>query len=368
MLIRTPIALAALVLFGVAHAQGQLAKTVKEEVSKTEAVIKAELSKPVGTPLAAEKPAAEPVVQGGNRFITRAGTGTSKTLRAAPPVTLPEGPLGKVPADMQKLIGDAQRAGGMPLDPYQKEINLPGLKRDDPSVKPFVVHTRNGVNEIVRLSGRLLNRIATPFSKPVVITDQGGDLAPKVVGSDVYFQPVGDAPIGMYIVDGTNTAQTISLTVIPVSDIPGQNLIVKLEDLRTVDSLVATTAGSDESEMSSARPTDYTGSIQRLMKQAVRGQVKGFATVPIEGGVAKMGPIEVTPEFAFTGATVDIYRYAIKNVSDEQVDLAETAFYRRGVKAVSFFPNLGLKPGETGYVFLMAEKPKAGQAGAEVDR
>ena len=371
--------LASTFTFGTAFAQDSAAQALKAnaEVQKTEAAIKAELSKPISAPLAASAPAKAPVqapapqgatgADGGqgagtNRFITRPGTGGSKQVRTAPLVNLPEGPLGKAPADVNKLIGEAQKAGGQPLDAFQREINLPGLKKDDPSTRPFVLHTRNGVNEIIRLSGRLPNRIATPFAKPVVLDESSDDEgSAKVVGSDVYLRPQGDGPIGLFIVDSANTAQSISLTIIPAQDIPGQNVIIKLEDLRTVDSLVKTPASSEEQDITQPRSNDYVSNIRSVLTQAVRGKIKGFATVPIEGGVAKMGSIQVTPEYAFTGSTVDIYRYSIKNLSGEVVDLAETAFYRKGVKAVSFFPNISLKPGEGSYVFLLADKPKSAQ-------
>ena len=70
-------------------------------------------------------------------------------------------------------------------------------------------------------------------------------------------------------------------------------------------------------------------------------------------------PLQVTPEIAFTGASVDLYRYQIFNKSGQNVDLTETAFYRKGIKAVSFFPNIALKPEQSGYVFLLADKPKS---------
>ena len=358
MFIRASIAVAACLSFGLVFAQESAtpAESAKAEIQKTEATIKAELSKSISTPLSPEPAAANK-----NRFVTRPGTGGATVVRSAPAVTLPAGPLGKTPIDPSVAISDAKRAAGQPLDPYQKEINLPGLKKDDPSTKPTVLHTRNGVNEIVRLSSRLPNRIATPFAKPVVVGDLPDDDSQRVVGSDVYLTPQGEQPLGVFIVDKENTSQAISLTIIPTGEIPGQNLIIKLEDLRTVKPL-APSSSAEEHENFRPRPSDYVGNVREIMSQAVRGKIRGFAVVPIEGGVAKLGSIEVTPEYAFTGSTVDVYRYSIRNAGGELVDLAETAFYRKGVKAVSFFPHLALRPGESGYVFLLADKPKAGQA------
>jgi conjugal transfer pilus assembly protein TraK len=361
-----PLALLLAALCVTAHAQDDAVKA-NAGLAQVKSAISAELGKPLtqglnkavvddaarvaATP--APSDAAKPAVQ--NRFIERANTGESKQVRTAPAVTVPQGPQGRAPIDLKGALAAAQREGGVALDQIQREINLPGLKKDDPSLKPFVIHTRNGVNEIVRMSGKLLNRIATPFAKPVVI-DTSSSTA-KVVGSDVYFMPSGEQPIGLFIVDSANTAQSISLTVIPAAGIPGQSFIIKLEDLRAVTNVTAGT--EEEAEIATPRPSDYTGFIRSLMSQAVRGKVTGFNPVPLEGGVARLGPLQVTPEIAFTGASVDLYRYQVVNKSGELVDLTETAFYRKGVKAVSFFPSISLKPGQDTYVFLLADKPKS---------
>ena len=153
---------------GFAFANDDAAKA-KEAVAQTKAAIDAELSKPLSKPLAptvvqeASRIAGAEAPTGSNRFVERPNTGDSKLVRTAPPVVLPKGPLGKPPIDPLKAIAEGQREGGVGLDAVQREINLPGLKKDDPSLKPFVIHTRNGVNEIVRMSSKLLNRIATPF-------------------------------------------------------------------------------------------------------------------------------------------------------------------------------------------------------------
>ena len=295
------------------------------------------------------------------RFVTKKGTGSSQAVSTAPPVKLPPGPLGAAPVDINKVLAETQRAGGQALDPIQREMNMPGLKKDDPALKPFVLHTRNGVNEIVKMSSRLLNRIATPFKKPVLIETSGAEA--KIVGSDIYFTPKGEEPIGLFIADASNTSQTISLTVIPEPAIPGQNLIIKLEDLRAVQNLSLAAATAEESEIMQPKSSDYTSFIRTIMAKAVRGNVPGFSPVPMEGGVARMGTLDIEPDLTFAGSVVDIYRYRLTNSGTEPVDLVETAFFRNGVKAVSFFPRLSLQQGQQGYVFLLADKPAAAQGG-----
>ncbi len=293
------------------------------------------------------------------RFIVNKGSGSSKTVSKAPQVKLPEGPLGKAPENINKLLAEAQSAGGIQLDPVQREINMPGLKKDDPSLKPFVLHTRNGVNEIVKMSSRLLNRVATPFKKPIIIDTS--ESVSKIVGSDVYFMPTGDQPIGLFIADSANTSQTVSLTVIPDDAIPGQNLIVKLEDLRTVKSLTGATAA--ETQIAQPKANDYTSMVRSLLASAAKGTVPGFTPVPLEGGVARMDDLSIEPELTFAGSVADIYRYRLSNVGSEPIDLVETAFFRAGVKAVSFFPRTSLKPGEQSHVFILADKPQSDAQG-----
>lgn len=291
------------------------------------------------------------------RFVTKEGTGGSKTISQSPQVTLPDSPLSQPAGDVNKILEEAKRAGGVALDSIQREINMPGLKKDDPTLKPFVLHTRNGVNEIIKLSSTLLNRIATPFKKPVLI--DANDVAYKIVGSDIYYMPVGDNPTGLFITDSLNTSQTISLTVIPDNSIPGQNLIVKMEDLRAIKNLALAASTEDEAEISQPKASDYTSFIRSVMTQAVKGKIPGFSPVPLEGGVARMGEINITPELVFTGSVLDVYRYKIQNISNKSIDLSETAFARDGVKAISFFPLSSLESGQESYVFLLAEKPES---------
>ena len=84
-------ALAASLACGVAYAQDSKseAEKAKAELQKTEAAIKAELAKPISTPLSSEA-APDKAAATGSRFVTRPGTGGAKSVRSAPSVTLPD--------------------------------------------------------------------------------------------------------------------------------------------------------------------------------------------------------------------------------------------------------------------------------------
>jgi len=304
---------------------------------------------------------ADTQTEGGGRFVTMPGTSKSEVVSQSPivPSSTPSPTTSNSIQELEKSIQEARAAGGIPMDPALRDIHLPGLKKDDPMLRPWVLHTRNGTNEIVKLSSSLINRIATPFKKPILI--DASESVAKIVGSDIYYTPSGLQPIGLFVVDSDNKNQTISLTIIPTPDIPGQNLMIKMEDLRAAGDLAPQAGVPISGKVMQQKESDYQGMIRNIITQAVRGKVPGFSVVPLEVGTAMIGNIEVTPDIVFTGSSLDVYRYRLVNKDTKEVDLIETAFYRKGVKAVSFFPHISLDAGQEGYVFILADKPSMGE-------
>lgn len=304
-----------------------------------------------GVLLMASNTAFSEPVEGGGRYLEKPGTGKQEIVSVAKPVVYSD-PM----ASVEKSMEIAKKAGGIPMDPALKDINLPGLKKDDPTLRPWVLHTRNGVNEVVKLSSSYLNRIVTPFKKPLIV--EMSKSTSKIVGSDVYFLPEGNKPIGLFIIDSENKNQSISLTVTPVSNIPGQNLMVKIEDLKVAEDLIG--PNSKTKSGIPIKDSDYVSFLRNILASAARGKIHGFSAVPLEGGVAQIGDLIVKPDFVFSGSSLDVYRYKIENQSEKTIDLSETAFYRKGVRAVSFFPLQSLEVNESSYVFIVADKSPAG--------
>lgn len=292
------------------------------------------------------------------RFVERPGTGGAQvTSRAAAPPSvrpnIPSQPL----SELHASVREAREAGGQAMDPALRDINLPGLKQDDPSLRPLVIYTRNGVNTAVNLSSQLTNRIATPFRKPLLVGAPANETSLQILGSDIYYIPSGSNPIGVYIVNAANKDQVISLTIVPKQDLPGQNVLLKVEDLAVAENLVGDSGGGKDAP---ENPSDYTAFVRSIMTQATRGEIPGYSVVPLDAGTAKVGQLKVHPDIVFTGATLDVYRYRITNTSANTLNLSEPAFYREGVKAVSFFPRLALRPNESSYVFILASKSMGG--------
>lgn len=242
---------------------------------------------------------------------------------------------------------------GGPAPDSLADTRLPVLKGDEASLKPFVLHTRVGVNEVIRLSSNFLNRISTPFADPVIVDISGSQS--KIVGSEVFVLPKEGAPTGIYLFDKSNPSQMISLTLVPQPGIPGQNVLIKVENFRALGNLGLTPDGR-QSDQRNGQPTDHEGVLSNLLINAINGRIPGFSPVPLEAGVAKIEDVQITPDVVFQGYYLDVYRYQLTNQGARAVALNEGVFYREGIKAVSFFPRDTLAPNDSTFVFLVANK------------
>ena len=258
------------------------------------------------------------------------------------------------PSPAEALAQTPRVQAGNPPSKEDQGKRLPALKKDDPALKPFVVHTRIGINEVVNVSSRLLNRISTPFPEPVIVDTSGAKY--KIVGSEIFLLPANDEPAGIYIFNKNDPTQTISLTIVPQGGIPGQNILVKLEDFRPIGDLAL--AKSARNALAT-QANDYESSLVKILLAAVNGEINGFSPVPLHTDVAVIDEIQITPDVVFQGQTLDVYRYRLRNMSKSVAALHEGAFYRKGIKAISFFPKTELAPDEQTFVYIVSDKAMA---------
>lgn len=287
--------------------------------------------------------------------VPQAQRGVAPAPVVAPtPVVVPVKPQIAQTAPGVKPPINPRAMAGMPAPDSLSETRLPSLKGDEASLKPNVLHTKVGVNEVLRLSSSFLNRISTPFTDPVIVDISGSQS--HIIGSEVFFLPKDGQPVGVYIFDKSNPAQTISLTLVPQGGIPGQNILVKVENFRALGNLALT---NDPGAAGQAKPNqgnDNEGMLSNLILGAINGKIPGFTPVPLEAGVAKIEDIEVIPDAVFQGYYLDVYRYQLHNVGVRNLAMNEGVFYREGIKAISFFPNDSLSPGTSTFVFLVVAK------------
>jgi len=223
-----------------------------------------------------------------------------------------------------------------------------------------IIRIGAGSNEMVYVGLGIMNRIATPFRTPKIVEAAGINF--KRVGQDFYFVPDKEGPIGVFIAEtaqGNAPGQVAALTLIPKAGLPGQNILLLPEGMDGVSpgDGTATFAPRAAQEELAAPPSDYADAIRQILVTLVQGAVpSGYQEGGLKVGAARVGSILTIPEKLYVGYAFNIYRYRIENAGREPIDLNEASFHDDGVRAVAFWRNSRLAPGEATRVFIVADR------------
>lgn len=217
-------------------------------------------------------------------------------------------------------------------------------------LKQNIIRISEGENEIVYVGLGFPNRIATPFANPQPVAAEGL-VEFSVVGRNIFFIPDKETPIGLFITDASGQGSVASLTLIPRTGMPGQNIMLVTE---------GGAGGQAPAEIAkremAAPASDYVDGIKQLLRVFVQGGVApGYQEGAIKVGAARVGSVVVVPEKIFSGSPFNVYRYRVENAGREPIELNEASFNEEGVRAVAFWPNARLAPSESTFVFIVAE-------------
>jgi len=226
----------------------------------------------------------------------------------------------------------------------RRVTTLPGAGGVDKRLtRSSVIRTNGDGTDNVLISSRFPNRIATPFEKPRVIGKTNAQIVRD--GSSLFITPPkNDAPFTVFVT-GTNAGDpVISLTLIP-KDIPSQVVALQID---------STQGGAAKAP----RVEGYTQQVVDLLRTVASGKTPaGYAEgiMPNFVGRSQNQGLVIIPVVRYSGSTLDIYKYKVEN-SYKTIELSETSFYQKGVRAVSIFPNIVLNKGESTFVYVLADK------------
>lgn len=220
---------------------------------------------------------------------------------------------------------------------------VPGLGHvfvDDKLTRSNVVHISRDGTEIALISSKFPNRISTPYEHPRIIDES--TVTYTTDGSDIYLVDHVEKPLAIFI-KGDPDDPVASITLMP-RDIPSQTIILQMDEKN------ATRAVRE------AKVDTYEQQVTDLLRTVVSGRVpEGFSEGRMASILGQKGDLSIIPEVRYSGAYLDIYRYRVEN-NGSQVELSESAFYQKGVRAASIFPRAVLKRGDNTWIYLIADK------------
>lgn len=249
---------------------------------------------------------------------------------------------------------------GKPVPGKSEPAMLPGLGLLPGEKRPMmanVVRVTSHYNEVLYVSAGFPNRISTPFAAPKLIDNS--EVEWQIQGQSLYISPKSaEKPVGIFVTGAGANDPVVSLTLIP-RNIPAQTIILQMDEDST--SAVASSQPGESVESSS-----YTDRLRGILRHVVIGKTPaGFSEGLLPVAVGRMDALLVMPEKRYSGQHLDVFKYRVENVGQAEIELAESSFYRDGVRAVSIYPVIKLRKGMSTSVFVLSDKAALVEASVE---
>jgi conjugal transfer pilus assembly protein TraK len=232
--------------------------------------------------------------------------------------------------------------------------------------KPIVIDAIQGVNELVTIARGELNRFVTPFEKVKVRTAAGEEeLVSKVDGNVVFIG--SNKRAGVFLTE-IGTDRAISLTLQP-EDIPPRDIYLKLRRGEGIPSFAAKAVkasfgkspGGFES-YGQDRALPHVEVVKDLMRELALGKLpNGYSLMPFKPGEAycAIPGFRVRLGQMIEGSTYKIAVFRAENHTGAPQQIDEQFCYRRGVVAVSAWPDVVVPPKSYTELFVMMRPQEA---------
>jgi len=279
-------------------------------------------------------------------------------------------PPAKNDTDMMKVSGGG-REGDLQAVPASVAKTTAGSEESVAMVSSLEdVVVQPGVNTIVPVAIGHLNRIVTPFEKPIVQTVSTSTV--DVKGNVVYVSTKEDAPIAMYITPKDDESVAISLTLAPRKIPPIQaNLILGQVPgsggRASPGGMGGFRYSGQAKKWEEGQP--YMESIKGIMRSLALGGIpKGFS-------MGKLSRTDTLPACYQEGVSFDFSRSQIvlghnfkalvgvaRNSSNVPVMFDETSCTHPSLAAAAAWPRNMLEPGQSTEIYIVT---RVGDAPAE---
>lgn len=297
---------------------------------------------------------------------------------AAPAATERKPSPAKAPAPEAKKDIVAVEGGGRDKDLPSVAADVARTRASEESV-PVVssyqdVIVQPGVNTIIPASISHLNRIVTPFEKPIVQTTSGAEI--KTVENVIYVSTKDETPVTMYITPKDDESVAISLTLAPRKVPPIQaNLIIG----QPMSGQTQISAGAGGYGGMGSR---YSGQAKKWeegqpYEESIKGIMRALALSKLPKGysIGKLGKFDSLPSCSQGGLYYDFSKSQVilghnfrvivgvaRNNSSVPIMVEETACTHPNIAAVAAWPENMLEPGHQTEVYIVT---RVGEAPAE---
>jgi hypothetical protein len=196
----------------------------------------------------------------------------------------------------------------------------------------------------VNISSRFVNELIVPYANPRLVKFLRSDTTASIErdGASIYISTGTEEFIQLIVKNGDAPDQPgISLTLIPVEDIPPQHILLEPNG----DAFSLTGA----KEKNGFGVADYEDMLRELVREAARDEIpQGYTKDGVwDGARIQVGPVVGEPIKRLTGNQLVVEYFLLKNTGATRVELIEPNFKSDGVRAIAFINDVLLAPGQS---------------------
>lgn len=212
------------------------------------------------------------------------------------------------------------------------------------SAGPQKLMVTPGTSSYVNVSSRMVNELIVPYANPRLVKFVRPDSTASIErdGTSIYVSTGSEEFIQLIIKNEDTPDQPgISLTLIPVEDVPPQHILLQ----PTGKSFSAGKVESQE-KLASA---NYEDLLRELIREAARDELpQGYTKDGSWNGIhLQVGTVLGSPTSRLVGNQLAVEYFMLKNTGATVVELQEPSFKHVGVRAIAFINDVLLAPGQS---------------------
>ncbi|GAB3472813.1 TraK domain-containing protein [Azotobacter salinestris] len=248
---------------------------------------------------------------------------------------------------------------------------VPAQVMAKPQTAPVLVETRQevlvspGSNTLIPISRGQINRLVTPFERPIVQTVSEAAITSS--GNALYVTPHTDQPITLFVTPEDDESIALSLTLLPQPVPPIQaNLILAQNGPGGWKGQAVQTGANTSTEQASKweRSQPYMDSLRSILRDMALGTLPpGYSFGALPSGASIPACAQPGLKFDFsksqliTGHDFRIFVAVAQNISSRTLEFDHGACTHPYRAAVSSWPHEILEPGQKTEVFLVTRVP-----------
>lgn len=262
--------------------------------------------------------------------------------------------LPPIPGKSAKAAPAAEAKGGG--NSLVSKYRLNEAAPSDEARRPLELRVKPGFNELVTIAKGHVNRIVTPFEKPIIRTSSNMEVYQE--GSDIYLTTPDETTVAMFILDAGG-GPAISLSLLPRSAPPREIRLSLQKDDGPGEAFVPTAAA-----LATETQAPYVTSMVDVLTEIARGKLPSgyqLAEPNANDNILFYCPIPASKtdlRQVIEGSKWRVGVTRVRNQSHYAIEVRESDCQAEGRLAVALYPSAVIEPGEEAELYVVIQRDR----------